>query len=102
MNDCIAERHEKDANASSSMLLSCSYWHRFMHRHAHKIKAKIGVKIDKNRDDWSTYLNFNIMYNGIYSLVAETGIATKLNTACYFNKSGQIIESEDEAYGRKS
>ena len=43
-----------------------------------------------------------MMYNDIYSLMAETGIATKLNTACYFNKSGQIIESEDEAYGRKS
>jgi len=63
---CIAERCEKDANASSSTLLSCSYWHGFMHWHGHKIKVKRGVKLNKNRDDWCTYLNFNTMYNDVY------------------------------------
>jgi len=61
-----------------------------------------GVKFDKNRDNWCTYLNFNMIYNDIYSLMAETGIATKLDTACYFDKSWQTVESKDEAYGRKS
>ena len=52
-----------------------------MHQHGHKIKTKREVvEFDKNRDD--TYLNFNMMYNDIYSLLmAETGIATKLDTA---------------------
>ena len=99
---CIAERHEKNADASSSTLLGHSYWYRFMHQYGHKIKVKRGVKLNKNRDDWCTYLNFNTMYNNIYSLMAETGIAAKLDTAHYFNKSGQIVESEGEACGRKS
>ena len=43
-----------------------------------------------------------MMYNDIYSLMAESGIATKLDPACYFDKSGQIVESKDDAYGRKS
>jgi len=68
----------------------------------HKIKMKGGVKFDKNRDKRCTYLNFSIMYNGMYSLMAKSGNITQLKTAWWFGKSGKIVESKDKAYGRNT
>ena len=64
---------------------------------------KRGVTFDKNRDDRCTYLNFDMMYKEMYTLMAETGITTMLNIiARWFNKSGKIVESKDEEYRKKS
>ena len=96
------EGDAEDANTSDTRLLGTGYWRGFMRRHGYRIGAKRGVRFDKNRDDWCTYQNFSSMYDDIYVMLVETGIATKLDTAQWFDKQGNIVESEEEAFGRKS
>ena len=67
-----------------------------MQRHGHRTKSKRGVQFNKNHDDWCTYLNFKEMYNKSYDLLVEKGIATKFDQKASFDKSGNIVESEED------
>lgn len=79
--------------------LGSGYWKGFMKRNGHIVKAKKGVKFDAKRADWCTYLNFETMYNNVYSEMVEGGIAERLDNPVWLNKEGQIVEHEEEAFG---
>jgi hypothetical protein len=68
----------------------------------HLVKAKKGVKFDSKRADWCTYQNFELVYQEVYQQMVESGIASKFDAPAWFDKSGNIIEEEDEAFGLKS
>jgi hypothetical protein len=73
-----------------------------MKRNGHLVKAKKGVKFDSKRANWCTYQNFELMYQEVYQQMGESHIASKFDTPARFDKSGNIVEEENEAFGLKS
>ena len=74
-----------------------------MKRSSHLVKAKKGVKFDSKRADWCTYQNFQLMYQQVYKEMISTGIAHKLDTEVFLDKSGGgIVEHEEEGFGLKT
>ncbi len=68
----------------------------------HLVKAKKGVKFDCKRADWCTYQNFELKYQEVYQQMVESHIASKFDAPAWFDKSGNIVEEENEAFGWKS
>jgi hypothetical protein len=70
--------------------LGAGYWHGFIKRHGHQISARKGVKFERNCAEWCTYQNFTLMYDEVYKLMFEAGIAIKLDNSVWLNKAGGI------------
>jgi len=83
-------------------LLGKGYWANFLKRNSHVITTKKGVKFDSKRADWCTYKNFEVMYQEVYEQMVECGVATKLDDEVWFNKAGDIVDDETDAFGLKS
>jgi len=76
------------------------YWMKFMERHQNNICAKRCEKYAGNRTNWSTYSNFDQMYNACYSRMLLAGLAIPLPEPVYMNKLGKVVEKGDpSAYG---
>ena len=58
--------------------VGCGYWSAFKKRNKHKIRLKKGKKFELNRANWSTYRNFNQMYEQIHEQLEDAGLAVKL------------------------
>ena len=43
--------------------------------------------------------NFSVMYDEVYIDMVDTRIASKLDTKVMLNKSGEIVELAEEAFG---
>jgi hypothetical protein len=77
------------------------YWQGFLKRNQHKLRSKKGKKYDLDRSNWTTYLNFNDMYDHIESiLVHESKIAEYLPEPVWMDKEGNEV-SEENAFGCK-
>ena len=83
-------------------MIGNGYWHGFMRRHGHQIKVKRGVKFNNKQSDWCTYSNFKIMYDVVYTKMVAAGIAAKLATPVMLNKTGKIVELEEESFSLKT
>ncbi len=79
--------------------LGLGYWNGFMKRNRHIIRSKRSVKFESKRAEWCTYENFSVMYDEVYSAMVETSIASKLDTKVMLDKSGEIVEHAEEAFG---
>ncbi len=98
-NHCVSSKNNPE---QQPMVLGKGYWSGFMKRNKDLVKAKKGVKFDSKRADWCTYQNFELMYNEVYEAMVEAGIASKLDTPTWFDKSGNIVEEEGDAFGLQS
>lgn len=96
---CVAYRNNSE---DKPMVLGKGYWAGFMKRNNHLIKAKKGVKFDSKRADWCTYQNFQLMYYEVYEAMVSAGIASKLDAPVWFDKSGNIVEHEENGFGLQS
>ncbi len=79
--------------------LTSGYWRGFASRYGHIITGKKGVKFDHKRAEWSTFQNFNDMYNSIYEQISHGGIANEREMAVKLNQEGKVVERPDEALG---
>ncbi len=66
------------------------------------IRAKKTVKFDSKRADWCNYLNMEEMYHEIYRNLCSTGIACEHPEAQWRDKNGEVVETEEEAFGCKT
>jgi hypothetical protein len=66
------------------------------------IRAKKTVKFDSKRADWCNYLNMQEMYQEIYKNLCSAGIACEHPEAQWRDKNGEIVETEEQAFGCKS
>jgi hypothetical protein len=82
--------------------LGVRYWKNFCRRNADLISAKKAVRFDSKRDDWCRLDNFEDMYDDVYERLWEAGIAEKLDEAVWRDKDNNIVETQAEAYGRKT
>ena len=92
---CISFRDEQQLTKE----LGKGYWRGFMKRNGLNVKAKKGVKFDSKRADWCTYQNFEAMYADIYKEMVMGKIAEELEQEVWFDKEGDVVETEGEAFG---
>jgi hypothetical protein len=79
--------------------LGPKYYEDFMKRNGHLLESKRGEKFANDRSEWSSYTNFEFMYDDIYDELVKSGNATKHNEALFFDKNGNRVETEEEAFG---
>lgn len=64
------------------------YWKAFKKRNSHLICSKRGQKYELDRDKWTTYSNFAQMYEHIYELMEDAGVAKRLEVPVWKDASG--------------
>ena len=91
--DLIKWKEKHTSNATGT--LGRKYWKNFMRRHKDKIKSKRGAKYSLDRANWSTYTNFNDMYEHNYEEMEMAGVAVRLDEPVWKDRSGNIVEEAD-------
>ena len=76
------------------------FWSRFLNRNANRIETKRGQKFAKDRDDWSIYNNFDIMYNKVYDNMVKANVAEKIDVSEWTDKESNMV-SKEFASGQK-
>ena len=71
------------------------YWHGFMRRNGDKICRKRGQKYELDRATWTTYANFDAMYEHNYEELVEAGVASLMDTPEWQDKEGNTVEGAD-------
>ena len=80
--------------------IGTKYWTAFKKRNCEKIYTKKGQKYELDRVTWSTYANFEQMYDQIYDMMVEAGVAVKKDYPEWMDAYGDIVY-EDNALGCK-
>eukprot|EP00957_Ditylum_brightwellii_P110263 8409858-Ditylum_brightwellii.AAC.1 len=70
-----------------------------MKRHGHIIASVRAQHKDISRQEWGVFENLEIMYDNIYQVLEEKGLAVKLDTPVLKNKAGETVTDESKAYG---
>ena len=73
---------------------------KFRKENAHRITSRVGQKFELDRQEWTTWQNFTMMYEEFAKELEYAKVATKLNEAEWHNRKGEVV-SEDESYGCK-
>ena len=77
------------------------YWKKFLKRNRNELRAKPGRKFALDRSSWSTIMNFSDMYDHVESVMVDSNIAHKLETPQWVDRSGNIVENEEDSQGCK-
>ena len=75
-NDLIQFKSKLCGNSDGKV--GRNYWRLFMKRNRHKIVSKRGQKYELDRAAWSTYRNFDQMYNQVAEEMIEAKVARKI------------------------
>ena len=92
---------DKDISTTNPAHLGKTYWWNFIKHHP-EIGSKKAVHFDSNREDWCTHVNFEVMYNKVYSAMVRSGVALELPNEVWITLDGWITENEDESTGKKT
>ena len=79
----------------SGSTVGVGYYHGFMKRNEHLLTAKRGSKYELDRDRWTTYANFDQMYDHIYDELVDAKVAYKLNTPIWLDINGNPCHVDD-------
>jgi hypothetical protein len=71
----------------------------FLRRNGHLIRSKKAVKFDNKRAEWCYYLNIQEMYEEIYKNLFTAGIACEHPEPLWRDENGNVVESEENAFG---
>jgi len=78
-------------------------WYRgFLERNQLEIKSKKPKAHAVNRKEWATDRNVRLFYDLFYNRLVEYGIAEELNEEVWRDKDDNIVDTEEEAFGRKT
>ena len=66
----------------------------------HNFVSKKGLKFEIDRASWSTYANFNQMYDGVINEFVDAGVAKKRSEPAWMNRDGILVDEKD-AFGCK-
>ena len=76
------------------------YWLNFKKRNSDKIITRKGEKFELDRSNWTTYHNFDQMYNCFSNEMVYANVAELLPEPVWMNKEGDVIK-EEESFGCK-
>ena len=66
---------KRKLGAKKKNLVGRHYWQLFLRRNKNIIKTLTGTKLDQTWHKWTTFDNFSKMYDLVYALLRESGIA---------------------------
>jgi hypothetical protein len=91
---------ENEENLSDGNLVGRSWW-KFLKCNP-GLTTKKAVRFDSQRDDWCSVQNFEAMYEEVYEAMVESGVASKFDEEQFLDSEGNIVEKEEDAFGRKT
>ena len=71
-----------------------------MNRHKDRICSKRGQKYALDRENWTTWSNFDDMYTHYYHKMELAGVARRLEEPVWMDRVGNAVEEKD-AFGCK-
>ena len=77
------------------------YWQNFKRRNNDKIVTLRGQKFELDRAEWTTYKNFDTMYESNGDEMECAGVAEKLVEPEWQNKLGETVDVESKVFGCK-
>ena len=86
---------------SDESTLGSKYWRNFRRRHEDILESSSGETQASARREWSTHLNFKMMYDLVYDRMKEARILETLDKPVWMNREGEIVMSAEEALGMK-
>jgi hypothetical protein len=92
--DSVKMRRD-DANFGSA---GSRYWGNFKERNEDKLDSGVPVAQAACHKEWSSYLNFSQMYD---EQMEQAGVLEDLEEPVWMNFAGEIVGSEEEAFGEK-
>lgn len=75
------------------------YYSLFLQRHKEEIDSKCPRKFPADRTTWTTYSNIDSMYDMVYAVLVDAGVASRADSPQWTDKSGHPVETEAEAFG---
>jgi hypothetical protein len=75
------------------------YYSLFLKRHKEEIDSKCPRKFPADRTTWTTYSNIDSMYDMVYAVLVEAGVASRADSPQWTDKNGHPVETEAEAFG---
>ena len=81
--------------------LGVDYWRGFMACNSHLIESKSSQKFSVEISNWSTYQNYNQMYEHMYNEMVEAGVARKLDVPVWMNENGEVFKKKRYMFGKK-
>jgi len=77
--------------------LGAKYYRNFMERNKLFLESAKAYNKDVHRANWSTYANFDYLYNYVYENFVDVGIAKKLPHTVFKNREGNTVECEEDS-----
>ena len=97
------KRHKTvGADATEPQQVSNGWYTGFLERNQEQIKSKKPKAHDIKRKEWGNDANVRLFYHLFYERLVDNKIAVKLPEPVWMDKQGNIVESEGEAWGRKT
>ena len=78
-----------------------SYWRGFLKRNKNLLDSGSPNLQAISRKEWSSYLNFERMYDLVYNQMEHAGVLEKLESPQWMDIDGNIVMEEAEALGKK-
>jgi len=95
----LLKKNWRNGKQNTAMAIGLNF---FLKQNSHLIRANKTVKFDSKRADWCNYLIMEEMYQEIYKNLCSTGIACEHPEAQWRDKNGEVVETEEEAFGCKT
>lgn len=87
-------------NANESSVVGEGWYQGFMKRNSSQIIRRQGKDIKCHT--WFVYERFEAMYDSVYDQMVKSNVAIMLDKEVYQDKQGNIVETQDEAFGLPS
>jgi hypothetical protein len=84
------------------IIVGNGWYNGFMERNSAIIHRRQGRVKDMKRHSWCVYENFESMYESVYKTMVKSNVAEELESECFFDKKGNIVQTKEESFGLPS
>lgn len=78
-----------------------NYWGSFYKRNKDKLATQRAKKFEMNRKNWTKYRFFQQMFDSVYNVMIDAGLAKKLRHPIWMDKEGKPVLDEVDGFGFK-
>ena len=98
--EMISYKEKLGLKVEEGSVLCKTYFKNFLNRHKHRFQCMRGHNFLLDRDSWSTYQNFNNMYDHIESILIQCGVTKKYDEPVWLDMNEKVV-SEKDSFGQK-
>ncbi len=90
--DCLKKKHEPHQQDEQLGHVGMGYYNRFMKQFGKFLESTADQRFAVNRSDWLKPGYLETMYNAIYSIFADAGVASSMVEPVAYDISGSLVE----------